>query len=327
MESSRLRPSSTGQTPAKPTGDSSPFISLAQLEVDGKEGSPASSSRSPMTPNTRVRTYSWLLEALETHPRFNEILESAASAGSPTRRGWRKHARRAFYVLVSITLIAIGIRLHSLATALESNLQQGESVRQQAESIAALVRSESASGALMTRTAAERRALQTSVAINVGLIVINCVLAVRGVKIWHLLQRVGFEGWVHTIAIHLPWTRRVSRVWGWATLPVRKVLTPVRLLTPGGWSAIRSAQREAALKAAAEAARQAAAARAANLPWRIAYRNAIGAATFVDHKVLGGLGSFVNRHAYGAATLVDQRLLGGLGGLVKRTIFPGGGGG
>jgi hypothetical protein len=55
----------------------------------------------------------------------------------------------------------------------------------------------------------------------------------------------------------------------------------------------------------AEAARQAAAARAANLPWRVAYRNAIGAATFVDHKVLGGLGSFVNRHAYGAATLLD----------------------
>jgi hypothetical protein len=224
-------------------------MTLAQLDVDGKEGSSSSSSHSPMTPNTRVRTYSWLLEALETHPRFHEIIESAASAGLPTRRGWRKHARRAFYVLVSITLIAIGIRLHALATALESNLQQGESVRQQAESIAALVRSESGSGALMTRTAAERRALQTSVAINVGLIFINCVLAARGVKIWHLLQRVGFEGWVHTIAIHLPWTRRVSRVWGWATLPVRKVLSPVRLLTPGGWSAIRAAQREAALKA------------------------------------------------------------------------------
>ena len=135
--------------------------------------------------------------------------------------------------------------------------------------------------------------MQTSMAINVGLIGLNCLLAVRGVQIWHLLQRVGFEGWVKTIALHMPWTRRVSKVWGIATLPVRQALRPVRLLTPGGWMAMRAAQREAIARAASEAAAREAAAKAAQLPWRVAYRSAKGAACLVDRKTGGLVGGLL----------------------------------
>jgi len=255
---------------------------------------------SPISPGTRMRSYTALLvEAMENHPRFNEFLDKRA--GSPTRGGWRKRTRRTFYVIIAIALVVISWRLHALATALESDLEGREAARLEAENIAALVRStavDKASESALARRA-ERRALQTSVAINLGLIGVNCLLAVRGVQIWHLLQRVGFEGWINTIASHMPWTRRVSRVWHWTTLPVRKALSPVRWLTPAGRKAMQNAQREAASKVAAEAAARAAAERAAKLPWRVAYRNFWKSATFLDQHT-GGVGSFLRRQVLSA---------------------------
>ena len=242
----------------------------------------------------RERSYTTLLiEAIERHPKFRQLLRE--DDGSPARAGWRKRSRRAFYVVVVLALLGVSARLHTL------DVQWREAARREADAIAELVRStevEKASERALTRSA-ERRALQTSVVLNLALIGINVILAVRGVKIWHLLQRVGFEGWIRTVASHLPWTRRVTRVWGWATLPVRKAVRPLRFLTPRGWEALRAAQREAAVRAAAEEAERLAAARAAKLPWRVAYRQAYGLACFVDRKT-GGLGGGIKRMLLGS---------------------------
>lgn len=156
------------------------------------------------------------------------------NTGAPTREGWRKYARRIFYVVVAIALLYIGRRLHEL--------QLIERERQSADAAAKLH--------------ASQLAVRTAAAGNFAVMALNVVLAVRGVQIWHLLQRVGFEGWIHTIATHAPWTRRMARVVNVATMPVRQALRPLQLsVRPiGHWraqAALRAElQREAARKAA-----------------------------------------------------------------------------
>ena len=93
------------------------------------------------------------------------------NTGAPTREGWRKYARRIFYVVVAIALLYIGRRLHEL--------QLIERERQSADAAAKLH--------------ASQLAVRTAAAGNFAVMALNVVLAVRGVQIWHLLQRVGFE--------------------------------------------------------------------------------------------------------------------------------------
>lgn len=156
------------------------------------------------------------------------------AAGTPRGGKLRKYGRYAFRVLVACALLFITRRLHQL--------QQIERERQLEEAAAHKV--------------ATQLAMRTAVAGNFALMFLNVVLAVRGVQIWHLLQRVGFEGWIHTIASHAPWTRRVARVVNVATMPVRQALRPLRMpLRPiSHWraqAAMRAQlEREAALRAA-----------------------------------------------------------------------------
>ena len=170
--------------------------------------------------------------------------------------------------------------------------QQRERARREADAMAELYKSNviarrnAASAERALRQSVEHRALRTSVAVNVGLIVVNVVLAVRGVQIWHLLQRVGFEGWIHTIRTHLPWTRRVSRVFTWVTMPVRRAVRSVRVpLRQAALARAAAAERSALLSAEREAA-----ARAARLPWRVLSRKVWSTVCFVDRRT-GGLGS------------------------------------
>ena len=124
------------------------------------------------------------------------------------------------------------------------------------------------------------RALRTAVVGNLGLMGLNVFIAVRGVKIWHLLQRVGVENWIRTIASQLPWTRRFVRVINVGTYPVRQVLRPFRLLGGG----LRARQlREIAAREAAERAR-------ARNPVHMAYRSVKGVSKFAEKKTWETLG-------------------------------------
>ena len=124
------------------------------------------------------------------------------------------------------------------------------------------------------RSATERRAARSN---RSSLLAV----AVRGVQIWNLLRRVGFEGWVQTIARQLPWTRRVAKLWHWTTMPVRGTARAAGMPFRQAAAAAAHARHEAEL-----------AERAARLPWRVAYRKAWKVATYVDGKT-GGLGSAV----------------------------------
>ena len=281
----------------------------------------------PLSPRTHSYT-TLVLEMMEQNPRLYDAVSEAVRSPSRMMR-WRRRSRRTFYVVVVIVLAAVIARLHTMEQ------QQQAHQRQEADAMVELVRrSEIASvtqHALQNslQNSAEKRAMQTSVAINAGLMLLNCVLAVRGVQIWQLMQRVGVEGWIRAIASHMPWTRRVcpprppppahvaaplvplpprrnlsrkavaatfsrpqlSRVVGVVTRPVRQALR-----APG--AAVRLPFRQAAIiRAAAERAaeREAAAAAAAKLPWRVAYRKMLGVASFVD-RTTGGVGSWM-RHA------------------------------
>lgn len=188
------------------------------------------------------------------------------------------------------------VRLHTLSR------QQEDRARHEADVMVELVRhgmqERLRENERALRLRGERRAMQTSLAVNGGLIILNCVLAVRGVQIWHLLQRVGFEGWVRTLASHLPWTRRVSWVVNAATRPVRQALRPAG-------AALRLPFRQAAaIRAAAERASLEAAEReaAARLPWHIASRKVWDTLCFVDRKT-GGIGSWARRMVAGTGGL------------------------
>ena len=188
--------------------------------------------------------------------------------GAPARGLVRKYGRYAFRVLVALMLLLITRRLHQL--------QLIERERQLAEAAA--------------NRHATQLAVRTAVAGNFALMALNVFLAVRGVQIWHLLQRVGFEGWIHTIAYHAPWTRRVARVMNVATMPVRHALRPLRMpLRPiGQWraqAALRAQlEREAARRAAHPGLFTYSVRKGLSLMQK-AKREAWGVFSFVDRKV------------------------------------------
>ena len=200
------------------------------------------------------------------------------SAGAPAREGWRKIGRRSFYVIVALALLYISRRLHEL--------QLIERQRQRDEAAAMLHASQ-----LSVRTAA---------AGNLALMALNVVLAVRGVQIWALLQRVGFDGWIRTIALHAPWTRRMARVVNVATMPVRQAMRPLWLpFKPiGHWRAQAALRAELQREAAAKAAQ-------------------VGPLTFTLRKSFGMLDA-AQREAWGVLSMIDRKVRSPLYGLVFR---------
>lgn len=195
-----------------------------------------------------------------------------ASSLPPSSRLSASHvavSRRSFYVLVVVALLAVALKLHELT--------RQEAARVQADAELARARS---------RTAVAERALRSAVAGNVALMGLNVVLAVRGVQIWHLLQRVGVEGWIHTIAANLPWTRRVARGWQVLTMPVRKSASALRLpFRPiAAWQQ-RQVQRAAVEQLAREAAERALRGGPLTNAARILTRQAWSTASHVDRKV------------------------------------------
>ena len=248
---------------------------------------PEKTSPSPVT-RARNSTNALLQEMalfLERHPSFAEGISSpsrrAYLTGGPTR-GWRPIYRRTFYVFIVCALITV---THQIRAVAEQSTELAEQLSREKEQLD--VRSQE----LVMRG----RHLRNAVLGNLALIGLNALFAVRGVQIWTLLRRVGFEGWVHTIARQLPWTRRVGRLVHWVTFPVRAPLkTPGRLV----------AYRRAA--AAAAAAEREAAEAAARLPWRVAARTAWSFAGLVDRKT-GGVASGARSLAWGVVTLRGLR--------------------
>lgn len=183
---------------------------------------------------------------LARHPSFVEILDRARAlsppgaariweAGAPSQFGYRKYVRRSFYVLIVLVLAFVSYQLHELIVI------ENERVAREVELELRRIEMEQNS-----------RALRTAVVGNLGLMGLNVFIAVRGVKIWHLLQRVGVENWIRTIASQLPWTRRVGAVLRVGSYPLRAAIRPFR----APFAAVRA--REAArLREAAEAAARA----------------------------------------------------------------------
>ena len=67
--------------------------------------------------------------------------------------------------------------------------------------------------------------------IQAGVIVANIVLAVRGMFIWHMIERVGVVSWINRIRPHAEVTITTARLLNQGTAPFRRA---VRLILPGG---------------------------------------------------------------------------------------------
>ena len=245
---------------------------------------PLPSENQPLSPGRASKQMLLEMAAfLERHPSFSVALRDRLSpskqwSGStlekwaglaPSVAGWRKHVRRLFYVLIVMALLVISKQMH--------DLQELEGLRQREEDEQHLLESQ--------------LAVRTAVVGNFALMALNIVLAVRGVQIWHLLQRVGFEGWIQTIASQLPWTRRVARVVNVATLPVRQALRPLRAPFT-----MRKAARDAAAAAATASSR-------GEGPVTFTMRKGLGAVSFIERKTYDtwkGTFSFVERNAKAA---------------------------
>ena len=141
----------------------------------------------------------------------------------------RKRARGSFLFSV------LGERQRGVETA-QQIMKENEQLRSRSEQLVA-----------------SKHELRSAVAGNVLLMALNVVFAVRGVRIWALLQRVGFEGWIHAIRAQLPWTRRVSRVVSWTTLPFRSAVRSVQFPFRQA-AAVRAAAAERAVQLACSAA-------------------------------------------------------------------------
>jgi hypothetical protein len=230
--------------------------------------------------SSRSSSSSVLLEQmerfLERHPSVADRLRPLSpsfESWSPGRwqgassNRWRQWVRRSFYVLIVIAFIVVSRSVHQLSVQ--------EKIRRERDEVMLVNRGQ---------IDASSKALRTAVVANAGLMALNIVLAVRGVKIWHLLQRVGFEGWIQSF-------RRaggVARVLNLATMPVRQaVRLPFRPLEA---MAARAAAREAAAREAA---------RRGPLTWSL--------------KKAAGVAEYAERNVWSAVSKIDQKVRGGLG--------------
>lgn len=87
---------------------------------------------------------------------------------------------------------------------------------------------------LRERSEARQRRRLTAwrlIALNCAVLALNGLIAVRGVALWALLQRLRVEEWIHRARPHVGTTLQAMRVLNWVTLPVRWPLA--RLPRPG----------------------------------------------------------------------------------------------
>jgi len=191
------------------------------------------------SPNTTVLRS--LANHLRRHPSFmDELADSDRSppalrrSHSPSKRGWRKTARRSFYVLVTAALVLLAVCTGKIASAERTRLAEQQ---RQFERL----RYETQQGELRTVS-------KGALTLQCSLIVLNVILAVRGVQIWQLVKRFGVEEWIRQIHMSpLPATVRVASWLGRALRPLRLPFRP--------FAAIRAAQVAQAERAIAEAAR------------------------------------------------------------------------
>ena len=203
------------------------------------------SMASPSTPTSPVRRISPRVAGQDDHyPRAPSVVcrdprEGAAlsppgariwEAGAPSQFAYRKYVRRSF------TCSSCSFWRSSRTSFTSSSSSRTSASRGRWSS--------SCAGLRWSRTAP----LRTAVVGNLGLMGLNVFIAVRGVKIWHLLQRVGVENWIRTIASQLPRTRRVGPSCAWApTAPCGHPAVPRAVC---GGARARPRLREAAEAAA-----------------------------------------------------------------------------
>mmetsp|Transcript_44445 Transcript_44445/g.92791 ORF Transcript_44445/g.92791 Transcript_44445/m.92791 type:complete len:282 (-) Transcript_44445:502-1347(-) len=158
-----------------------------------------------------------LRSMLARHPSFHEDLTRRVQSEltPPPQQHVAMHRvvfRRSFYVLVTIALASLASHLAKSQmhiAALEKALQEEKKSREGKYDRFAHAVSVSTTSAQVT------------------LITLNIILAVRGVKIWHLIKRLRVERWIKQISMSpLPGMVRVASWIGIATRPLRRSFRP-----------------------------------------------------------------------------------------------------
>lgn len=259
-----MAPQKTGVTPALPTAPAAAAPSTEHLRIQvptAQTQNDGSQPKTPSTPSTpRQALLAQLQEALARHPSFADQLGTmvrppplarSPSSTGPRRTGWRATARHAYYVAITLALLALTVQVVRLNQFARHEEAARELWEQEQEPEIWLSRPwESLK---LSTPAGRRRSLRTA------LIVVNVALAVRGVLVWRLIASAGVERWIQTIRMHLPVGVKVGKVINVVTLPVRGVLRPF-----GAWRARAAA---AGAERAAAAAAERAAKEAAALSW------------------------------------------------------------
>lgn len=272
-------PTATGETAPVSAEEEQPLTVKAPVDADEYLPPTIQPGGGKLIRSSRSSSSSVLLEQmerfLERHPTVAERLRPLSPSfaewspgrwqrGAPSSEGWRKWVRRSFYILIVLAFIVVARSVHQLTVQEKIRRERDESM-------------------MVSRVALELegKALRTAVMANAGLMALNVVLAVRGVKIWHLLQRVGFENWIRSF-------RRAGGVARVLNLPIVGIRQAVRLpFRPLEAMAARAAAREAAAREAA---------RRGPLTWSL--KKVSGVAEYAENKVWGTV-SFVEKKVRG----------------------------
>lgn len=218
--------------------------------------------------------------------RHRNISESDVS-GEPSQRGWKKVWRRSFYVITTTALVAISGQVYQERRQRLEYEEQRERLRNDSLTFGQAVRS--------------------ALTMQSGLILVNMVLAARGVQIWRLIHNLQLVEWVQRIAPAMPVTQKVLDGVRWATIPVRRALR-LRSL-PGRPIAAFRAHRLAA-RAAREAMRRKlameAAKAAARKRWSILYPLSPVLAPVVNNAQ--SQARFLTRHIEGSSNFLYRQL-------------------
>ncbi|EOD05496.1 hypothetical protein EMIHUDRAFT_199289 [Emiliania huxleyi CCMP1516] len=110
---------------------------------------------------------------------------TSAVEGAPSTRGWRPVWRRSFYVVTTLSLVALSRQVY---TERRKRLEYET---------------------LKARSRTFGQAVRSALTMQTGLIVVNLVLAARGVQIWRLIHNLQVIEWVQRLAPAMPVTTRV----------------------------------------------------------------------------------------------------------------------
>mmetsp|Transcript_43173 Transcript_43173/g.140021 ORF Transcript_43173/g.140021 Transcript_43173/m.140021 type:complete len:287 (-) Transcript_43173:40-900(-) len=119
---------------------------------------------------------------------------TSAVEGAPSTRGWRPVWRRSFYVVTTLSLVALSRQVY---TERRKRLEYEN---------------------LKARSRTFGQAVRSALTMQTGLVVVNLVLAARGVQIWRLIHNLQVIEWVQRLAPAMPVTTRVVDGVKWAWL-------------------------------------------------------------------------------------------------------------